>query len=51
MREKVKLVSTAKTGHFYTTSKNKQNTTSKLELRKYDPFVRKHVIYKEQKLS
>lgn len=51
MREKVKLVSTAKTGHFYTTTKNKRNTTSKLELKKYDPVVRKHVIYKEQKLS
>ena len=51
MREKVKLVSTAKTGHFYTTTKNKRNTTSKLELKKYDPVVRKHVVYKEQKLS
>jgi large subunit ribosomal protein L33 len=51
MREKIKLVSTAKTGHFYTTTKNKRNTTSKLELKKYDPVVRKHVVYKEQKLS
>jgi large subunit ribosomal protein L33 len=51
MREKIKLVSTAKTGHFYTTTKNKRNTTSKLELKKYDPVVRKHVVYKESKLS
>ena len=51
MREKIKLVSSAKTGHFYTTTKNKRNTTSKLELKKYDPVVRKHVVYKEQKLS
>jgi len=51
MREKIKLVSTAKTGHFYTTTKNKRTTTSKLELKKYDPVVRKHVIYKESKLS
>jgi large subunit ribosomal protein L33 len=51
MREKIKLVSTAKTGHFYTTTKNKRNSTSKLELKKYDPVVRKHVIYKESKLS
>jgi large subunit ribosomal protein L33 len=51
MREKVKLVSTANTGHFYTTTKNKRNTTAKLELKKYDPVVRKHVIYKEHKLS
>jgi large subunit ribosomal protein L33 len=50
MREKIRLVSTAKTGHFYTTTKNRRNTTSKLELKKYDPVVRKHVIYKEQKI-
>lgn len=50
MREKIKLVSTAKTGHFYTTTKNKRNTTSKLELKKYDPVVRKHVVYKESKI-
>lgn len=51
MREKIKLVSSAKTGHFYTTMKNKRNTTGKLELKKYDPVVRKHVLYKEHKLS
>lgn len=51
MRDKIKLVSTAKTGHFYTTVKNKRNTTTKLELKKYDPVVRKHVVYKESKLS
>jgi large subunit ribosomal protein L33 len=50
MREKIKLVSTAKTGHFYTTTKNKRNTTKKLELKKYDPVVRKHVPYKEHKI-
>lgn len=51
MREKIKLVSSAGTGHFYTTSKNKRNTPSKLEFRKYDPVVRKHVIYREAKLK
>ncbi len=51
MREKIKLVSTAGTGHFYTTTKNRRNTTTKLKLKKYDPVVRKHVIYKESKLS
>jgi large subunit ribosomal protein L33 len=51
MREKIKLVSTAKTGHFYTTTKNKRNTTGKLERKKYDPVIRKHVVYKESKLS
>lgn len=50
MREKIKLVSSAGTGHFYTTTKNKRNTTEKLELKKYDPVVRKHVIYKEHKI-
>lgn len=50
MRELIKLVSSAKTGHFYTTTKNKRKTTEKLELKKYDPVVRKHVNYKESKL-
>jgi len=50
VREKIRLVSTAKTGHFYTTYKNKRNTTGKLEVKKYDPVVRKHVIYKESKI-
>jgi large subunit ribosomal protein L33 len=50
-REKVKLESSAGTGHFYTTAKNKQNTPGKLELRKYDPVARKHVVYKEKKLK
>ena len=51
MREKIKLESTAGTGHFYTTSKNKRTTTEKLELKKYDPKARKHVEYKETKLK
>lgn len=51
MREKIKLESTAGTGHFYTTDKNKRNTPDKLEFRKYDPVVRKHVIYKEAKIK
>ncbi len=50
-REKIKLESTAGTGHFYTTVKNKQATPKKLELKKYDPRVRKHVVYKETKLK
>jgi len=49
-REKIKLESTAGTGHFYTTSKNKRTTPEKLEFMKYDPVVRKHVAYKEIKL-
>ncbi|MCS6997599.1 MAG: 50S ribosomal protein L33 [Casimicrobiaceae bacterium] len=51
MREKIKLESTAGTGHFYTTTKNKKKTTEKLVLKKFDPVVRKHVEYKETKLK
>ena len=50
-REKIKLESTAGTGHFYTTSKNKQTTPDKLQLMKFDPKARKHVAYKETKLK
>lgn len=51
MREKIKLVSTAGTGHFYTTTKNKRTTPDKLVFKKYDPVVRKHVEYKEAKIK
>ena len=46
-RDKIRLVSSAGTGHFYTTDKNKKNTPGKMEIKKYDPVVRKHVEYKE----
>jgi len=51
VRDKIKLVSSAGTGHFYTTMKNKRNTPDKLEMNKYDPVVRKHVPYKESKIK
>ena len=50
-REKIKLQSSAGTGHFYTTDKNKKTTPGKMEFLKYDPVVRKHVIYKEGKIK
>ena len=50
-REKIKLESTAGTGHFYTTNKNKKTTPEKLEFMKFDPKARKHVLYKEIKLK
>ena len=50
-RDKIKLLSTADTGHFYTTDKNKKNTPGKMEFLKYDPVVRKHVLYKEGKIK
>lgn len=51
MREKIKLVSSAGTGHYYTTTKNKRTMPDKLELKKYDPVVRKHVVYREDKIK
>ena len=51
MREKIKLESSAGTGHFYTTTKNKRTTPDKLEIKNYDPKARKHVVYKEGKLK
>jgi len=51
MREKIKLESTAGTGHFYTTTKNKRTMTGKMEIKKFDPVARKHVIYKETKIK
>jgi len=51
MREKIKLESSAGTGHFYTTTKNKRITPEKLEILKFDPVARKHVKYKEIKLK
>ena len=51
MREKIKLESTAGTGHFYTTNKNKRTTPDKLEIRKFDPVARKHVSTKKPRSS
>jgi large subunit ribosomal protein L33 len=50
-RDKIKLESSAGTGHFYTTTKNKKNMPDKMEIRKFDPVARKHVLYKETKLK
>ena len=51
MRDKIKLVSSAGTGHYYTTTKNRRTTPDKMEIQKYDPVVRKHVAYKEAKIK
>ena len=50
-REKIKMVSSAETGFYYTTTKNKRTTPDKLEMKKYDPVVRKHVMFKEAKIK
>jgi large subunit ribosomal protein L33 len=51
MREKIKLLSSANTGHFYTTTKNTRLHPDKMEVKKFDPKVRKHVVYKETKIK
>ena len=51
VREKIRLNSSAGTGHFYTTTKNKKTMTGKMEIKKYDPVAHKHVMYKEGKIK
>ena len=48
---KIRLNSTADTGFFYVTKKNPRTKTEKLELKKYDPVARKHVVFKESKMK
>ncbi len=48
-RDLIRLNSTAGTGYFYTTDKKKGR--EKLELKKYDPVIRKHVLFKEGKIK
>jgi large subunit ribosomal protein L33 len=47
----IKLVSSADTGYFYVTKKNTRTTTDKIELKKYDPVARKHVVFRESKIK
>ena len=51
MREKIKLVSSAGTGLYYTTDKNKRNMPGKMEIKKFDPKIRQHVLFKEAKIK
>ena len=51
MRDKIRLMSTAGTGHYYTTTKNRRLHPEKMEVKKFDPVVRKHVSYKETKIK
>ena len=50
-REKIKLESTAGTGHYYTPTNNKKTTPEKMLIKKFDPKARKLVDYKEIKLK
>ncbi|AKC60165.1 50S ribosomal protein L33 [Blochmannia endosymbiont of Polyrhachis (Hedomyrma) turneri] len=45
----VRLYSSAGTGHFYSIVKSKRGPSKKIELKKFDPTVRKHVVYVEGK--
>jgi large subunit ribosomal protein L33 len=47
----IKLVSSADTGFYYVTRKNPRTSTEKMQLKKYDPVVRKHVVFKESKIK
>ena len=47
----IKMVSSAKTGYFYVTKKNTKNLTEKLKLMKYDPKIRKRVLFEEHKIK
>ena len=51
MRDEIRLVSSAGTGHFYTTDKNKKTMPEKMEIKKFDPRIRQHVMYKEAKIK
>jgi len=48
---KIRLNSTAGTGHFYVTKKNARTMTEKMTIRKFDPVARQHVQYKEGKIK
>lgn len=47
----IKLVSSADTGFYYVTRKNPRTSTEKMQLKKYDPVARKHVVFKESKIK
>ena len=49
LRPIIKLKSTAGTGFTYVTRKNRRNTPDRMVLKKYDPVVRKHVDFREER--
>ena len=46
-----KLVSSAGTGYYYLARRNPKKRPTKMEFLKYDPTIRKHVLFVEQKLE
>lgn len=49
LRPVIKLRSTAGTGYTYVTRKNRRNDPDRLTLTKYDPTLRKHVLFREDR--
>ncbi|AIY02531.1 large subunit ribosomal protein L33 [Arthrobacter silviterrae] len=49
VRPIIKLKSTAGTGFTYVTRKNRRNTPDRLVLKKYDPKIRQHVEFREER--
>ena len=49
VRPVIKLRSTAGTGYTYVTRKNRRNDPDRLTLTKYDPTLRKHVLFREDR--
>ena len=49
IRISIELESTEGTGYRYRTEKNRRTQTGRMELKKYDPILRKHVMFKETK--
>ncbi|GAA3093859.1 50S ribosomal protein L33 [Streptosporangium carneum] len=49
LRPVVRLRSTADTGYTYVTRKNRRNDPDRLTLVKYDPIIRKHVLFREDR--
>ena len=49
IRPVIKLKSTAGTAYTYVTRKNRRNDPDRLQLEKYDPIVRRHVLFREER--
>ncbi|WP_280459561.1 50S ribosomal protein L33 [Nocardia carnea] len=49
LRPLVKLRSSAGTGYTYVTRKNRRNDPDRMILKKYDPVIRKHVDFREER--
>ena len=49
VRPIIKMKSTAGTGYTYVTRKNRRNDPDRLVMQKYDPRVRRHVEFREER--